>query len=70
MYLIDTNVVSETRKRGKANPGVTRFFQQARTNEDRVYVSVITVGEIRRRIELTVTEATHAKRDSWKHGLD
>jgi toxin FitB len=52
MYLIDTNVVSEARKRNKANPGVARFFDEARTNEDTVYVSVITIGEIRRGIEL------------------
>ena len=52
MYLIDTNVVSEARKRDKANPGVARFFDNARTNEDGVYVSVVTVGEIRRGIEL------------------
>jgi toxin FitB len=52
MYLIDTNVVSEARKRDKANPGVARFFDKARTDEDDVYVSVITVGEIRRGIEL------------------
>ena len=52
MYLIDTNVVSEARKRDKANPGVARFFDNSRTNEDGVYVSVVTVGEIRRGIEL------------------
>jgi predicted nucleic acid-binding protein len=52
MYLIDTNVVSEARKRDKANPGVVRFFDEARTNEDGIYVSVITIGEIRRGIEL------------------
>jgi toxin FitB len=52
MYLIDTNVVSEARKRDKSNPGVARFFDKARTNEDGIYVSVITLGEIRRGIEL------------------
>jgi toxin FitB len=52
MYLIDTNVVSEARKRDKANPGVARFFDKARTSEETVYVSVITIGEIRRGIEL------------------
>jgi hypothetical protein len=52
MYLIDTNVISEARKRDKANPGVARFFDKARTDEDDVYVSVVTVGEIRRGIEL------------------
>jgi predicted nucleic acid-binding protein len=52
MYLIDTNVVSEARKRDKANPGVARFFHRTRTAEEVAYVSVITVGEIRRGIEL------------------
>ena len=52
MYLIDTNVVSEARKREKANPGVMRFFDKARADGESVYVSVITVGEIRRGIEL------------------
>jgi hypothetical protein len=27
MYLIDTNVVSESRKRGRANSGVIDFFE-------------------------------------------
>lgn len=52
MYLIDTNVVSEARKRDKANPGVIRFFEQAQVIGDPLYVSVITIGEIRRGIEL------------------
>ena len=52
MYLVDTNVVSEARKRGKANRGVRRFFDEARADGERVYVSVITIGEIRRGVEL------------------
>jgi predicted nucleic acid-binding protein len=52
MYLVDTNVISEARKRNKANRGVTRFFKTARTSGDALYISVITVGEIRRGIEL------------------
>jgi hypothetical protein len=52
MYLIDTNVISEARKRANANPGVRRFFHSAQTNEESLYISVITVGEIRRGIEL------------------
>ena len=50
--MIDTNVVTEARKRDKANPGVIRFFEQAQVNGDSLYVSVITIGEIRRGIEL------------------
>ena len=29
MYLVDTDVVSESRKRERANPGVTAFFVEA-----------------------------------------
>jgi hypothetical protein len=52
MYLIDTNVLSELRKQNKANPGVVRFFQQVQEREERLYISVITVGELRRGVEL------------------
>jgi predicted nucleic acid-binding protein len=52
MYLIDANVVSEARKRDKANRGVIRFFDKAQVDGDALYASVITVGEIRRSIEL------------------
>ena len=47
-YLIDTNVISELRKQDKANPGVLEFFQQAQ----HLYLSVITIGELRRGLEL------------------
>lgn len=49
MYLIDTNVISELRKARKANQGVVDFF---RTNlSANLYLSVQTIGEIRRGIE-------------------
>src|SRR3990167_8926585 len=51
MYLVDTDVVSEVRKRAKANLGVRRFFADARTKGDALYLSVISVGEIRRGVE-------------------
>ena len=52
MYLIDTNVISELRKRSKANPGVRQFFQQSAEQEAAMFISVITVGELRRGVEL------------------
>ena len=52
MYLIDTNVISDIRKKDKANPGVRRFFSLAGKNGNHVYISVITVGELRRGVEL------------------
>jgi predicted nucleic acid-binding protein len=49
MYLVDTNVISEARKGMKANPGVVEFFGSTPAAER--YLSVQTVGEIRRGIE-------------------
>ena len=51
MYLIDTNVISEIRKKKKANPGVQAFFQSADQQERQLYLSVITIGELRRGVE-------------------
>ena len=52
MYLIDTNVISEARKKAKANPGVIEFFNHVASTGEAVYLSVVTVGELRRGIEL------------------
>ena len=52
MYLIDTNVISEIRKQDKANPGVAAFFRQTASQGSAVYLSSITVGELRRGVEL------------------
>ncbi len=52
MYLLDTNVISEARKQSKANQGVRAFFKQTIEDEAQVFISVVTVGELRRGIEL------------------
>jgi toxin FitB len=49
VYLIDTNVISEARKGRNANAGVREFWQTV--GETDVYLSVQTIGEIRRGIE-------------------
>ncbi|KGF72114.1 recombinase [Neosynechococcus sphagnicola sy1] len=51
-YLIDTNIISELRKKSKANPGVLQFFQQTAEQAAPLYLSVITIGELRRGVEL------------------
>lgn len=51
MYLLDTNVISELRKGEKANAGVLDFFNEV-TIDDKLYLSVITIGELRRGIEM------------------
>ena len=52
MYLLDTNVISEARKGKKANKGVRAFFYEVEQNNQDVYLSVVTIGELRRGIEL------------------
>jgi predicted nucleic acid-binding protein len=52
VYLIDTNVVSEARKGRNADAGVRKFFADVVGNRTPVFLSVITVGELRRGVEL------------------
>jgi predicted nucleic acid-binding protein len=52
MFLIDTDVISELRRGAKANGGVQNFFASAEQNEHALYLSTITVGELRRGVEL------------------
>lgn len=52
MYLLDTNIISELRKRDRANPGIIHFFQQIAEQETTSYLSVITIGELRRGVDI------------------
>lgn len=52
MYLVDTNIISEARKYTKANKGVHEFFKKVSNEESRIYISVVTIGELRRGVEL------------------
>lgn len=45
MYLLDTNVLSEVRKRGNANWGVRRFFETV--DPDALFLPAQVIGEIR-----------------------
>ena len=51
MYLPDTDVVSEIRKAGNANPGVRAFFANASRETFELYLSAITIGELRQGVE-------------------
>ncbi len=50
MYLLDTNVVSELRKR-KPHQGVVEWIQHA--PEESLFLSIVSVGEIQAGIEIT-----------------
>ena len=66
--LIDTNVISEARKRAKANRGRRQFFRRVIKERAPVFLSVITVGELRRGIELLRHRGDVAKRSGWRAG--
>jgi predicted nucleic acid-binding protein len=51
MYLVDTDVISEVRKGDGANPGVREFFAMARREATPLYLSVVTIGELRTGVE-------------------
>jgi predicted nucleic acid-binding protein len=48
-YLVDTNVISELRKGQRCDSGVASWFAEVPSGE--VYLSALTVGEIRKGIE-------------------
>ncbi len=64
-YLIDTNVLSEMRKRGRANVHVLRWAEGTRTND--LFLSTLVVGEVRRGIEgVRARDAAQARSlDTW-----
>jgi toxin FitB len=51
VYLIDTDVISEARKERKADAGVRAFFSEVQQDESPLYISAITLGELRRGVE-------------------
>jgi len=68
-YLVDTNIVSELRKKRRCDPGVAAWFAQVPSEE--IYLSALTLGEIRKGIEsLRRRDAASAEvLDRWLHEL-
>ena len=70
-FLFDTNLLSETRK-PKPNPGVIAFLQA--TEPSSVFISVLTIGELRRGIvgkKLRDPDPNAASRlAAWVEGLE
>lgn len=64
MYLLDTNVLSELRKR-RPHGGVVAWLRAV--DDTRLFVSAVTVGEIQAGMELTreQDEAKAAEIESW-----
>jgi len=69
VYLVDTDVISEARKGGKADSGVLAFLREAAGNDDALYLSAITVGELRRGVEIIRHRGDRAQADQLEHWL-
>lgn len=52
MFLVDTNVISEARKGRRADPGVVAFWTEAARNDTPIFLASVTIGELRRGVEL------------------
>lgn len=67
-WLLDANVISELRKGPRADPGVLR---SAQGREHDAWISVLSVGEVRRGIELNRRRDEPAAQllDVWLEGL-
>ena len=51
VYLVDTDVISEARKGPRAHSGVREFFASAGRRGAALYVSAVTIGELRQGVE-------------------
>lgn len=68
-YLLDTNVLSETRKK-RADVGVIAFLQAAEASC--LYISVLTLGELRKGVAKKMRENEYEakKLADWVDGLE
>ena len=69
MYLLDTNIISELRKKARANSGVSEFFKQIKLEKKPSYISVITLGELRRGVDLIRYRGDNTQADTLEKWL-
>ena len=48
-YLLDTNVISELRKKERCNPNVRSWFETV--DDEAIFLSVLVIGELRSGVE-------------------
>ena len=66
-YLLDTNAISEW-VRPRPDPGIARWLDEV--DEDRTYLSVITLGELRKGVDRLADGRRRDRLDRWLvHGL-
>lgn len=70
MYLVDTDVISEARKGDKANTGVREFFDNTSRNNIALFLSAITIGELRQGVEIIRHRGDSAQAARLERWLD
>jgi len=66
-FLLDTNLLSEFSRTGKPDEHVDRWLKSA--PDESLFVSVLTLGEIRRGIELLPSGKRRTQLELWQHDL-
>jgi len=64
-YLLDTNAVSEWVK-PRPDPGIVAWLDEV--DEDRTYLSVITLGELRKGVDRLADRRRRDRLDRWLSG--
>ncbi len=64
-FLLDTNIVSEWSK-ARPNPAVVKWL--AEVDEDRVFLSVVTIAELRYGVERMPVGSRRKRLDEWLRG--
>ena len=70
MFLLDTHVVSESRRGQRCNPGVAAWFASVVVSD--LFIGALTIGEIRKGIMLVTSRGDHtqaANLDTWLQGV-
>lgn len=64
-YLLDTNAISEW-TRPQPDPGIVRWLDEV--DEDRTYLSVITLGELRKGVDRLANSRRRDRLERWLTG--
>ena len=69
MFLVDTHVISEARRGLRADPGVRAFFAAASEQDQPLFLASITIGELRRGVDLIRRQGDGAQADALEEWL-
>ena len=70
MFLLDTNVVSESRRGQRGNPGVVAWFASMAVAD--LFISALVIGELRKGIAMSRRRQDYTQAenlDAWLRGL-